>query len=247
MLVAVTRPKERAEETEALLIAKGFEPLIVPGLELVPRDEKEVREEIGDIESYHWLVVTSAFGAELMFNYYGEKLKKLKVAVVGKKTKEAFEKLGIAVDLVPEKFKAENLAEALLNIGIEGKRILVARASVAREILVRELSRKAEVKDVVLYYSMPPSDINPINRLKEELFRGNLRAVIFTSSETAKNIFDIAGDKSFIEALNNIIIVAIAPATRKTLEKMGLKEVLMPEVYSVEAALELINKRLENG
>ncbi len=247
MLVAVTRPKERAEETKALLMAEGFDPLIVPGVELVSGEESEVKSEVGDIGSYDWLVVTSAFGAELMFDYYGDILKKLKIAVVGKKTRETFEKFGININLVPEKFRAENLAEALINRGIDGKKILVARASNARQVLIRKLSRKAEVKDIVLYHSRQPLDIEPMNRLKNELFGGNLKAIIFTSSETAKNILDTVGDKKFIEALNNVVNVAIAPATKRTLEEKGIINVFMPEVYSVEAAIEIIHRRLRDG
>lgn len=247
MLVAVTRPRQRARETEQLLRSRGFKPLIVPGVELVPRQGREVKEEIGDIGGYDWLVVTSAFGAELIYSYYGSRLDGLRIAVVGEKTKKAFSRLGVSVDLVPEEFKAEGLLREMLREGIGEQRVLVARASAARELLVRELSRAAEVKDVVLYYSRKPSDSGAMQRLREEALAGNLRAVIFTSPETAKNILGAVGDKSFIDALNNISVIAIAPMTRKVLIQMGVSGVLMPEVYSVEACLELIEEMLRDG
>lgn len=245
MLLAVTRPRERAEETVELLRSKGFEPLIVPGLRLVPREEKEVREEIGRIEDYHWLLVTSAFGAELMHKYYGEGLNELSIAVVGKKTEETFSRLGVRVDLVPGEFKAERLAEELLKQGIRGKRILLARASAGRKLLVERLSL-AEVRDVVLYDSLPPRE-GPLQEMKEKALSGELKGAIFTSSLSAKNILARIGDKKFIKALNNITVVAIAPATRKALQEWGLERVIMPEVYSVESCLNLMEESWRNG
>lgn len=239
MIVAITRPSYRARETEALLRARGYEPLIVPGVNLIPRRRDEVVAEIGDIADYDWLILTSSFAAELMHKYFADDLKKLKIAVVGKKTAETVKNLGFEVSLVPEKYRAENLVEALKKAGVSGKKLLFARASKARDVIVRSLRDIAEIRDVVLYYTSSDIPEEPVERLKKEIRLGKVKAVIFTSGESARNIIKKAGE-NFIQDLNKIKIIAIAPGTASVLEQAGVERVLIPREYTVEACLDLI-------
>ncbi len=239
MIVAITRPSYRARETEELLRARGYEPLIVPGVNLIPRSREEVLAETGDITEYDWLILTSSFAAELMHRYFGDNLKKVKIAVVGKKTAETVEKLGFEVSLIPEKYRAENLVEALKKAGVAGKKVLFARASKARDVIVKSLRDIAEIKDVVLYHTSPDIPTEPVERLKKEMKLGKVKAVIFTSGESAKNIIKKAGE-NFIQELNKIKIIAIAPGTAKVLKEAGVEKVLIPQEYTVEACLDLI-------
>ncbi|NOZ59033.1 MAG: uroporphyrinogen-III synthase [Euryarchaeota archaeon] len=240
MKVAITRPREKARETAELAASYGFEALIVSALELVPRSEEEVRRATGRLEDYDWVVVTSAYGAELMCRYFGDELRRARIAVVGEKTEAALRRAGIRAALIPREFRSEGLVEALREAGAGG-RVLVARASAGREVLLRELEKFASVREVHLYDHALPRDRSSILALREALLRGEVAAVVFTSARTVENVFEVLGD-GLTELLNRVRVVAIAPGTRSALLKRGVEQVAMPERYTLEACLELLKE-----
>ncbi len=242
MKVAITRPRGKEDATKELASSYGFEALIVNAIELVPRSEDEVKAAVGDIADYDWVVITSAFGARLMHRYFGEALHRAKIAVVGEKTRRTLEKLGISVALTPEEFRSEGLIAALREVGAEGKRILVARASAGREILVRELGKIAEVVEVPLYDSVIPEDKSSIFALRQGLEKGEIKAVVFTSARTVENIFSVLNN-NLAALLNRISVIAIAPETKRALIRHGVEHVAMPERYTLEECLRLLKER----
>lgn len=244
MRVAITRPKGKEGGTKELASSYGFEVLIVNAIELVPRGKEEVRAAVGKLADYDWVIITSAFGAKVMHRYFGDALRRAKVAAVGEKTRRALEKLGIRVALTPQEFRSEGLVEALREAGAEGKRILVARASAGRELLVMELGKFAEVVEVPIYDSRVPEDRSSILALREALEKGEVKAAIFTSAQTVRNIFSVIGNGKFAALLNRINVVAIAPETKKTLESFGVKRVAMPERYTLEECLKILKEAL---
>lgn len=233
MRVAITRPKERAEDTIKLIKRRGWEAVVIPAVEIVPRDKKEILSAVGKVEDYDWLVLTSSTGVELMHKHFGGSLKKVKIAAIGAKTKEVLEKRGIKVDLIPKEYKAENLAEEMIKKGIEGSHILVARAAIGREVLVEELKRHARVTEVALYDTEMPKNVSGVEALK------GVDAVIFTSSQSVRNLHAAFGEK-LKKTIKNAKICAIGPITAGTLKELGIRVDVMPEEYTVEACLEAL-------
>lgn len=240
MKIAITRPKGKEHTTRELAASYGFEALIVNAVELLPRGGEEVRREVGELGSYDWVVLTSAFGVELMHRYFGEELHKARIAVVGEKTKEALRRVGVEAALTPEEFRSEGLVAAMRSAGAGG-RILVARASTGREVLVRELEKFASVREVHLYDHALPRDRSSILALKEALVRGELGGVVFTSAKTVENVFEVLGEE-LAHLLNRVRTVAIAPATREALLRRGVERVAMPERYTLESCLRLLKE-----
>jgi uroporphyrinogen III methyltransferase/synthase len=240
-MIAVTRPLERSSETVKLIEGRGRRALIVPGVNIIPVLREDVEEEIGELSSYDWLVLSSASGADIMHRYFARGLKNLKIAVIGPKTAEFLKERGIDVEIIPKKYKAENLASELIETGIEGKRILVARADIGREVLVKELKKHADVKEVVIYRTMKPCDATPMREMLGALEKGKMEAVIFTSSQNVKNIFDALEAERLLAGLKKTKVCAIGPITAKTLEEKGADVDVMPDEYTVEACLEAIS------
>lgn len=234
--VAITRPKERSEDTVKLVAAHGWEALILPTVEIAPRSKKEIIAAVGRLENYDWLVLTSASGAAIMHRHFGGELKKIKIAAIGKKTGDFLEAKGIKVSLVPKEYKAENLAEALIGAGVEDKKILVARASIGREVLVEELKKHARVIEAPLYDTVLPKSTKEIKKFKNELKNGRVDAIVFTSSQAAKNFFKLI-DKDSARKLSELKICAIGPITAQTLRELGVRVDVMPKEYTVEACL----------
>ncbi len=235
MIIAVTRPKLKSKDTEELIKNYGFEPFIIPAVEIVPN--YDAIEKL-DLDKYDWVVLTSSFGAELLKDRIKE-VKKIKVACIGEKTKETLEKYGIKVDLVPKKYKAEELAEELKEVA-KGRRILIARANIAREVLVEELRKVANIEEVKIYNIAEPRDTEAIEEFYRHLRKGDVYAIIFTSSQNVRNLKKILKDR--FSDINKVKVCAIGPITAKTLEKYGIRVDIVPEVYTVEACLKaLIN------
>jgi len=72
------------------------------------------------------------------------KLAHLRVAAIGPATQQEIEKQGLKVVVTPDRYVAEAVAEALKG-KTEGKRVLLVRAKVARDVLPIEL-RKSGAK-----------------------------------------------------------------------------------------------------
>ncbi len=95
---------------------------------------------------YHWLILTSANTVQAL----GERAAALgirfalpahsKVAAVGDATAAAARKAGFTVTLVPETYVAESLAKGLTSL-VTGRRVLLARAEIARDLIPEVLRR----------------------------------------------------------------------------------------------------------
>lgn len=239
MRVAITRPRERAEGTIELLRARGWEAVIVPTVEIKPR-EGALRDV--DLRAYDWLILTSASGAEIAIEHFGEAIKGVKIACIGPKTAESLEKKGIRVTYMPEKYEAGALARGLLSLGVEGDKILVARAAIGRDVLVQELRKKAEVTEVPLYDTVMTTDTSGIEDFSRFLDKGSIDAIIFTSSQAAKNLLSSLS-KAKLRKLDGITVCAIGPITAAALREWGIGVDVMPAQYTVKACLDEIEKR----
>lgn len=240
MRIAITRPRERSKDTIRLIEDRGWEALIIPSIEIVPRPKNEVKAAIGSLESYAWLILTSASGAAIMLDYFGDALKKTRIAVIGPKTKELLDQRGIAVALMPTEYRAENLADELLKRDIKDKNILIARASIGREVLVDKLKATANVTNIHLYDTKAPENKDKMQKLSQELEKKQIDAIIFTSSQAAKNLLEEVDSETVTKS--GAKICAIGPITAKTLEEYGIKVDTIPKEYTVKATLDALEK-----
>jgi len=234
----------------------GFEPLEDLGAEIIefstikivpPQDWAPLDRAIKNIETYHWLILTSANGVKFFFDrlFFNNRdirdLKGIKICCIGSKTEEAIRKYGIRVDLVPEKFNAEGLIQTFMEYyntqghedAFKGVRFLLPRAEVARDIFpdtVRKLGGEIDV--VTAYRTVKPETHG--KRLKRFLKEGKITIATFTSAATFKNFLDIAGDDAR-ELLSGVSIAAIGPVTARAIEKAGLKVDIMPGEATIEA------------
>jgi uroporphyrinogen III methyltransferase/synthase len=243
--IIITRAREQSESFTQLLMEKGAEPYSFPVIQTIPpEDWGPLDSALSKLEKYDGLIFTSVNGVNFFLQRLKERnkdireLKGIRIFSIGPKTAQAVRDLGIRVDVVPEKFVAESLLESLGKEGVKGKRYLLARAQVAREILPHTLKDLGAEIDVAPAYQT----ILPIT-LKDDIHKkitdGSIDAITFTSSSTVKNFLEIIGD-DLKPLLNKITIACIGPVTAKTAESLGLKVDIIPEEYTIEALTQAI-------
>lgn len=244
--IIVTRAREQASNFANLLESNGAWPIEFPTIETVPPDSWDALDSaIQNIEKYNWLIFTSANSVK----YFLQRLKKnkkdirclkgIKLCTIGPKTAEELEKLGIRIDYMPSEYKAEAIIEGLSSKEIKGKKILIPRAAVAREVLPEELAKMGATVDVVEAYKTVRPE-KKTDGIKKMLKNKEIDAITFTSSSTVINFVDMFKKEEISDLVNGVPIACIGPITAKTAEKYGLKASIIPEHYTIEAFTDAI-------
>ena len=151
------------------------------------------------------------------------------IAAIGPGTARALAEHGIRADVVPERFVAEALVEALAGVEVEGRRVLVARAAEARDVLPDALRQRGAEVDVVSLYETVREE--PAPKAIEAAEAADY--VTFTSSSTVRNLTEALGDR-FPAAAR---IVSIGPITSEAVRTAGLEVAVEAERHDVDGLL----------
>ena len=198
--ILVGRARHQSGSLSSSLRGLGAAVVEIPFIEIqAPKSFQPLDDALKNIKSYDWLILTSANGVEAMWKrlrgsaFRVPKLKKLQIAAIGPATKTAIVKHGLKVKMVPEEYVAESVVEGLRE-KVKGKRVLLVRAKVARDVIPEELRKAgAEVDVVEAYETVVPEKSRPrLRALMKSSRRPHI--VTFTSSSTAKNFAELLGD-----------------------------------------------------
>jgi uroporphyrinogen III methyltransferase/synthase len=230
--IVVTRARAQASGLAATLRGLGAEVVELPAIRIEPLDTTEVRKAAEGIGQYALLCLTSPNGVRLLFEALkragldARALAGATVAAIGPGTARALSERGIAADVVPERFVAEAMVEALAQVEVEGKRVLVARAAEARDVLPDALRERGAKVDVVSLYETvrEEPDAEAIDAAQSADY------VTFTSSSTVTNLTEALGDRFPANAR----IVSIGPVTTETARDAGLSVDVETERHDVE-------------
>jgi uroporphyrinogen III methyltransferase/synthase len=231
LTVTVTRARAQASGLARRLEAAGAQVVQAPAIRVRPLPGPPL-----DPSPYDLVCVTSANGVEALFERLraggrdARSLAGATIAAIGPGTAAALAAHGIEADVVPERFVAESLAEALAGVPVE--RALVARASEARDVLPDALrARGAEVDVLALYET-----------LAEPLAEGVREAAVsadyvtFTSSSTVRHFLRAAGGRLSPAAR----IVSIGPVTSEALREQGLEPDVEAARHDIDGLLEAL-------
>jgi len=239
--VVVTRSRDQASVFAEMLIDRGATTIEFPTIDVVPPASwDELDRALQAIETFQWLIFTSANAVRFFMERLralGKDLRILKgvnICTVGPKTAEALETYGLRADLIPAEFKAEGVLAALGGVEVKGRKFLIPRAKVAREIIpgkLRELG--ADVTVATAYENVKPSA--DVDRVKKLFTEKKIAAVTFTSSSTVHNFVEIVGQKEYKTLLEGVAVACIGPVTAKTATEYGMKTDIMPKEYTIPA------------
>ena len=244
--IIVTRSRDQASIFAEMLIDRGATTIEFPTIDVVPPSSwEELDRAIHAVESYDWIIFTSANAVKFFMERLrglGKDLRLLKgvsICTVGPKTAESLEQHGLRADMIPSEFKAEGVLAALGGVNVKGKKFLIPRAKVAREIIPDKLREQgADVTVAVAYENVRPEA--DTDRIKKMFLEKKITAVTFTSSSTVHNFIEILGQKEYKTLLAGVTVACIGPVTAKTAEEFGMKTDVMPKEYTIPSFVEAI-------
>lgn len=221
--ILVTRAAHQAGKLSEGLRALGAEPVEVAVLEIGPPESLDgLDRALGSIASYDWMMFTSTNTVKAVVAraaHIGARLDSFagKIAAVGEATAAALGEAGLHVDYVPERYVAESLVEQFPE-DANGKRILLARATIARDVIPEAFRKAGATVDVAdAYQNVLPADAPQM--LRRALER-RLDAATFTSSSTVTHLAEAAALAGVPFPLP-IPAISIGPVTSGTLRALG--------------------------
>jgi len=240
--IVVTRAPDQAAELSDRLRALGADAVELPVISIQPpEDPAPLDRAIEHLSSYDWLIFTSVNGVRFFLDRLDASAHDLRalgarICAIGPATKRALESLHLKVDLMPEEYVAESLVKAFAAEPLQGKRVLLPRAAVARDLIPAELAKLGAQIDVVeAYRNVVPPEAAERAR---EIFAAEKRPdwITFTSSSTVKNLVSIAGAGS----LKGVRIASIGPVTSETARSLGLAVDAEAKQFTIEGLVEAL-------
>jgi len=232
--IVVTRARAQAEALCTELRALGADVIELPAIEIQPAlDYGPLDRAIGNLAAYDWLIFTSVNGVRFFLERLDRSAVDLRalrarICAIGPATRAAIAAIHLKADVIGQDYVAESLLAALAAHDLAGRRILLPRAAVARDLVPAELTRRGAQVDVVeAYRTMAPQIAVPDPKPSW---------ITFTSSSTVQNFAAAAG----AAALDGVKVASIGPVTSATARKLGIDVTVEASVYTTDGLVEAI-------
>lgn len=246
--ILVTRAAKQAGKLSERLLALGAIPVEVPVLEILPpADFAPLDAALRQLDRYDWLILTSTNAVRAVAERASDtgisfqRSAPPQVAAVGQATAAEAERAGLKVAVIPESYVAESLVSAL-EAQIAGKRILLARAAVARDVIPDALSKSGAAVDVVDAYRNAMPAAAP-ERLLRALAEG-IDAATFTSSSSATHLAEAAKAAGIAFPFAGVPAISIGPITSQTLRDLGWPPAAEADPYDIPGLIAAVANML---
>jgi len=227
--IVITRAATQSADLRNRLEDLGARVIECPTIHIVPPTTwKPVDDAIRRLNTYNWLLFTSANAVEQFMDRMGQRRPAIPIAVVGSATAAKLSEWGLKAELIPKEFRAEGLLDAFPE-NLVGTRILFPRAEVARELLPEELRRRGANVDVVTVYRTVKAFSGNIGEVLEG---ERVDCIVFTSPSSIPD---------GLHALpTGTALAVIGPVTREAAQILGLQPDIVPVESTVSSLLEAI-------
>ena len=210
--VLITRPREQAAALCDLIAHAGGQALVFPALEIADVvDTAALYALIARLHEFDIAIFISPNAVHKALNLIRARREwptHLKVAAVGRGSARELSKAGIPVDIVPtQRYDSEALLELPALHEVSGRRIVILRGEGGREMLAQTLiARGAAVEYAECYRRLPPT--GDVGDLLRRWARGDIDAVVVTSNEALRNLFDVVGQvgRQWLRATQLIVV-----------------------------------------
>ena len=195
--ILVTRPAHQATYLAQLIRQAGGNPVLFPALEIVDLPDLQILYGIIDrLDEFDIAIFISPNAVNKALNLIRGRRslpKRLQIAAIGKGSRVVLERLGVNQVIAPsQRFDSEALLTMPQFEQVKGKRIVIFRGDGGREVLGDELVRRgAQIEYAECYRRQKPQADS--GKLLYLWARGELNLVTVTSTDTLRNLFDLAG------------------------------------------------------
>jgi len=245
--IVVTRAREQAGELIRALEELGADVVALPAIRILPAENLAALDAACDAAaSFDWIVFTSINGVDQFMQRYLSRrdirdLKGPRLCTVGPSTTAALTRYGMRAEVTPAEYRSEGILPALREHGpLAGKRFLLPRAQIAREVLAEELrAAGAYVADVAAYSTVQAAE-GSAQDIYRMLLDRQIDAVTFTSASTVRHFVELLGTEQAPDLLAPTVIAAIGPVTAESAQQLGLNPVVVPAHYTIPGLVEAL-------
>jgi len=200
-----------------------------------------------------------------------ESLRQIPIIARSGKPQQVLSKHGISENVtLPAHETVEACFELAIAHNVNAKRVAVIwHGASSGEQVIKLRTAGAQVLEISTYQYSDEFDKNGTDLLEslgykyvepntrrifeliDDLVKGDVDAVTFTSPPAVDNLFDIAighdHEEDLRKALNNVVIVAIGPTTKQTIEKHGVHVKVVPETYKMGPMITALVRYVEQS
>lgn len=243
--VMIPRGKAHAKSFSELVAKVGGIPVEIPLIAFRPvAATKELHEIMNSLHTYDWIIFTSNVTVETFYSLIKTPVRFPKIAVIGDKTRQVLENIGVKVDFTPGHYVAEDFVEEFLSHIREGSHVLIPKGNLARDYIAATLRKHGAIVDeIVIYETYLPDDSR--DKLIQMLRTRRLDILTFTSPSTIDHFMEIVEAHQLQNELDQCIVACIGPVSLRKAEEWGLTVHSVPETYTVEEMLKSIIEYLK--
>lgn len=243
--IGITRPADQAGSVIERLFELGAQPVLLPLIEILPPESwDEVDRVLERIARFDWIVFTSVNGVRSLLGRLWEtggdarRLGSARLAAIGEGTAQALAEFHLRADLVPDSYRAEALAAALIP-HVAGRKVLWARASRGRDVLPNELrAAGAELEEVVVYRNV---DVERLDvAATTALEPGELDWIGLSSPSIARALARLLPPGAKSRLSTSLRLASISPVTTAAAADAGLPIAAEAAVYTWEGIVQAI-------
>lgn len=242
--IAITRPEPGGAGLARQLAAAGAVPVLLPLIAVAPpTDPAPLRAAAARLDSYDWVVFTSANAVRRLHDVLQDagpaQTVSARVAAVGSATADAVRTLlGWQVAAVPKRFAGDALVGAMTAVApVQGRLVLWPRAELARDALPRDLARAGARLDHPVAYRIEPRP-EAAQRLAALLQRGEIDVVVLTSPSAVDALAAAAPRAS------GALLCVIGSTTAQAARRHGMTVHIEPREHTIPALVDSLHAYL---
>ena len=247
--IVVTRRTGQAGAFAAKLADLGADVLEVPTIKITePQEKMAIVDSLLEINSYDWLIFTSANGVTAFFDLFFKRFQDLRdlggarIAAVGPKTAEKRRELHLQVDLMPEEYVGKKIVAAFKKYqDIENVKMCLFRAEVAnRELPDALMEEGAIVDDIAIYRTVAETEDR--TGAAARLLEDGADWVTFTSASTVQHFHTRFDLPKLVKKFPQLKLASIGPETSKAITALGLKPALEAKEHTTDGLIAALLK-----
>ena len=240
--VLVTRPRELVSTMAEKLRVLGAEVLELPAIRTAPlKDQSKLYHAFEKLDTYQWVAFTSPTGVKVFFEEMKKtktdvrKMCNVKIAAIGKGTQKALEERSLFPDLIPQVYDGETLGRELCQLCAGGEHILIPRAAMGNQEIIKALSEKSDIviDDIPTYDTF--YETQEVIDQKKAMEAGEISCAVFTSASTVRGFVQATPGLDYTK----VRAACIGKQTKAAADEWGM-ETYMAEKATIDSVLDLV-------